>query len=103
MRGAVNRLYYGCFYAVLALLLTEGYSSSKHTGVQALFDFHWVKSGRLPAEMGRFLHRLFDYRQMGDYGKKTAFTREDVEAWSHQADSFIAEIHRRTAMHIEEP
>jgi uncharacterized protein (UPF0332 family) len=29
---AVNRLYYACFYAVSALLLTEGLSSAKHKG-----------------------------------------------------------------------
>jgi len=33
----VNRLYYACFYAVSALLLTKGLSSAKHSGVRALF------------------------------------------------------------------
>lgn len=36
--GVVNRLYYACFYAVSALLLSEGYSASKHSGVISLFD-----------------------------------------------------------------
>jgi len=34
--AAVNRLYYACFYIVSALLLTEGMSSAKHSGVKAL-------------------------------------------------------------------
>ena len=33
----VNRLYYACFYTVTALLLSKGLSSSKHSGVRALF------------------------------------------------------------------
>lgn len=33
----VNRLYYACFYAVSALLLTKGLSSSKHSGVKVFF------------------------------------------------------------------
>ena len=37
LRGAVNRLYYACFYCVSGLLFTEGMSSAKHSGVQALF------------------------------------------------------------------
>jgi uncharacterized protein (UPF0332 family) len=44
---AVNRLYYAGFYAVSALLLTEGYSSPKHSGIRALFDQHWIALGRL--------------------------------------------------------
>jgi hypothetical protein len=53
VRTAVNRLYYACFYAVSALLLTEGYSSPKHSGVRALFDQHWIVPGRLTKDMGR--------------------------------------------------
>ena len=30
--AAVNRLYYACFYAVLALLIRDGRYSSKHSG-----------------------------------------------------------------------
>lgn len=33
LHGTVNRLYYACFYAVSALLLTEGFSSSRHSGI----------------------------------------------------------------------
>jgi len=42
VRTAVNRLYYACYYAISALLLTEGYSSPKHSGIRALFDQHWI-------------------------------------------------------------
>jgi uncharacterized protein (UPF0332 family) len=43
LSAAVNRLYYACFYSVTALLLVEGHSSSRHSGVIALFDRHWIK------------------------------------------------------------
>jgi len=43
--GAANRIYYACFYAVTALLLTRNLSSSKHSGVLALFNRHFVKPG----------------------------------------------------------
>jgi len=51
----VNRLYYACFYAVSALLLTKGLSSAKHSGVRALFHQKFVKPGVVDAE----LHFLF--------------------------------------------
>lgn len=33
---AVTRIYYVCFYALSALLLTEGKSSPKHSGIRGL-------------------------------------------------------------------
>jgi uncharacterized protein (UPF0332 family) len=36
----VNRLYYACFYAVSALLIQHGLSSSKHAGIRGLFNRH---------------------------------------------------------------
>jgi uncharacterized protein (UPF0332 family) len=34
LHATVNRLYYASFYALSALLLTEGMASSKHSGVR---------------------------------------------------------------------
>lgn len=56
----VSRLYYACFYCVSTLLLTEGYSSSKHSGVRSLFDKHWVKEGKVTVEMGRTYRRFYN-------------------------------------------
>ncbi len=44
---AVNRLYYACFYAVSALLLTQDMSSTKHIGIRSLFNRHFVKTGKI--------------------------------------------------------
>lgn len=65
--GVVNRIYYACFYAVSVLLFSEGHSSSKHSGIMSLFDRLWIKPKRLPSNMGIFYHRMFEYRQKGDY------------------------------------
>jgi uncharacterized protein (UPF0332 family) len=69
LNTCVNRLYYACFFAVSALLLTEGYSSAKHSGLRALFDRHWVKQRRVSVEIGRIYRRLFVNRQRGDHGR----------------------------------
>jgi len=90
--GVVNRAYYACFYAVIALLRTEGLSSSKHSGVQSLFSEHWIKPGRLPPELGRFYNRLSERRQVGDYTDRAPFDRADAERWLGEAESFIDEI-----------
>ena len=90
--GAVNRIYYACFYAVSALLTSEGHSSSKHSGVMSLFDQHWIKSGRMPNEVGAFYHLIFQRRQKGDYGDEAFFERQQVKEWLAEARSFVERI-----------
>jgi len=62
LRGAprqhANRVYYGMFYAVLALLIYEPYASSKHSGVLAYFNKHFVKSGLFSESLGILSMRL---------------------------------------------
>lgn len=92
LRSAVNRLYYACFYAVSALLFAEGHASSKHSGVRSLFNQHWIRPGRLPAEMSSLYRDLFNYRQQGDYDDFVEFATEDVCAWYEQTAAFVARI-----------
>ena len=53
--AAVNRMYYAIFYEVLALLLTKGLSSSKHSGVRSLFNKEFVKPGIILKNMVIFI------------------------------------------------
>ena len=76
LHTAVSRLYYACFYAVSALLLTEGRRVSKHSGVRSLY------------------RRLFDHRQEADYADLASFERETVQGWLEEADAFVREIAR---------
>ena len=50
----VNRLYYSCFYSVIALLANDGMSSSKHTGVRSLFNLITSKQGKFQGNLRRF-------------------------------------------------
>lgn len=65
---ALNRLYYSCFYAVTALLVQHGISSTSHSGTRQKFSELFIKTGRLDIEYGRHYARLFEKRQRGDYG-----------------------------------
>jgi len=62
-RGALNRAYYGIFYAAVALLATKGFGSSKHSGVISLFDREFGKTGDMSKSESKRLHMAFDYRQ----------------------------------------
>jgi len=92
LHGAANRIYYACFYAVVALLLTRDLSSPKHSGVMALFNRHFIKERVLPLDMGKFYSRVFDRRLEGDYGEIVELQEEDVRADLARAEEFIARI-----------
>lgn len=98
--GVVNRIYYACFYAVSALMFSEGHSSSKHSGVMSLFDRLWIKPKRLPLQMGVFYHRIFEYRQRGDYQDLFSFESQDIASWLAEASDFIDTINKHLESHI---
>jgi len=66
-RSAANRLYYAAFYAALAALLSKRLEYSKHSAVIAFFDKELIRTGVLPKEYSRTLHRAFNERQQDDY------------------------------------
>lgn len=87
-----NRLYYACFYAVTALLVKNGHSSGKHSGVKALFNKHFVKTGLISRENGRLYNQLFEERQEGDYVDFVLFSKDTVEPWIPQVEQFIESV-----------
>ncbi len=90
--GAANRIYYACFYAVTALLLTRNLSSSKHSGVIALFNRHFVKPGLISVDMGKFYSRMFDNRLESDYADWVEVKKQDVQEELVYAEEFIKTI-----------
>ncbi len=91
-RSVVNRAYYGMFYAVLALLVTLGKGSSKHSGVIGLFDAEFVKKGIFHKEMSRALHQAFDLRQMSDYRELVEVSIDDAKELLQGAKRFVDEV-----------
>jgi len=91
LRSVVNRAYYAMFYAMLALEITAGKSVRKHGGVIALFDEHFVKSGKFSKALSKAVHKGFDLRQMSDYQELFAINKKDVEDLLEQAKTFVSE------------
>lgn len=87
--ACVNRLYYACFYAVSALLVRDGLSSSKHAGVRSLFNKQYVRTGKVPKDLARIYNDLFERRQEGDYIDFVSFQESQVLPWIAKADELI--------------
>lgn len=90
--GAMNRLYYACFYAVNALLYVNGMASAKHSGVRSLFNKHFVHTGKVRAEAGALYNTLFDRRLELDYDDLVVLDPEQVTAFAQQVPAFIEEV-----------
>lgn len=88
----VNRLYYCCFYAIIALLAKEGMFSSKHTGVRSLFNLHYVKTGKVSRELAQIYNDLFEKRQEGDYIDFVRFDEKQVKPLISETQKFLTEI-----------
>ena len=90
------------FYAVLALLILLGKSSTRHSGVIALFDEHFVKTGLFPTEMSRWLHRAFDLRQVADYRELAGIRPERVDEVLRWAGDFVERVSAFLEAQIED-
>ena len=89
-RGALNRLYYAAFYAARAVLATTDLDSSRHSGVIALFQKHFVKTDIVPAAVARTLPRAFESRQTSDYADTGDPSADTVRILRTEIEAFIA-------------
>ncbi len=96
LESTVNRIYYAMFYSVNALLIANGLSSSKHTGVRSLFNREIINKGLIGKSLGKFYGDMFNNRQEGDYKDFVSFNREDVGVWLKDAEKFIENIAKLT-------
>lgn len=101
--SALNRIYYALFYEVMALLLTKDLSSARHTGIRALFNEHFVKTGKVSVESGRFFSRMYDFRQKGDYADFVLFEEAKIKEWLVLAESFINEVDQVIGKEVNQP
>lgn len=91
--SAVNRLYYACFHAVTALMLSLGYNEVKtHSGVKTLFSKCVIKEGLMDREWSYFYSSMFDSRSDADYDDFQDYDRESVEEMLPKTKEFITQV-----------
>ena len=87
--AAVNRLYYACYYAVVALLLKNNISAQTHSGVKTMLGLHFISKGLLSIENGKVFTTLFEKRHSGDYDDFVYCDKEMVDELTPKARDFI--------------
>ncbi len=89
---SANRSYYAIFHAARAVLVADGQSFSKHSGVIAFFNRDYIKSGILERKLGRILRDAFEIRTDCDYEDFFVISKGEVERQVENAEYFVGRI-----------
>lgn len=89
---AANRYYYACYHAVQGLFIHDGISSHTHRGLNQRFGLNYIKTGKIPRELGSFLAAMEQLREKGDYNCKIEVSETEVRAMHSPAEALIAAV-----------
>ena len=90
--AAINRLYYACYYAAVALLIKHEIQPQTHNGVKTMLGLHFVSQGKLSKDHGNTFNTLFEKRHSGDYDDFVYCDREMVDELYPKEEVFIQTI-----------
>jgi uncharacterized protein (UPF0332 family) len=90
--AAINRIYYGIFYSLLALGLKNNFETSKHLQLIGWFNLTFVKTGKIDTEFGKILRRAYENRITGDYDVFKEFSEDLVVEMFDEMKKFIRKI-----------
>jgi len=91
---AVNRLYYACYYAVIALLVKNNIETQTHAGVKQMLGLHFVSTKKLEGDYSKFYSQIFNNRITGDYDDFVVFDKEMLDELIPKAEDFIYTIEK---------
>ena len=86
-RASVNRSYYAIFHALRAVVVLEGFDSSKHSGIIELFDKSISKS----------ISSAFKLREKSDYRDFYIVSQEEATTQIEKAEQIIAAVEQYLA------
>lgn len=92
LSSAINRIYYGMFYSLLALALKFNFETSKHQQLIGWFNKEFIRTGLIEKEFGRILRDAFENRTSGDYDSFVLFDQAEVVLLFTEMQLFIKKI-----------
>ncbi len=92
LRSAVNRIYYGMFYSLLALGAAYQFETSKHALLIGWFNREFIHKGIFDKKLGKIINKAFNRRTKGDYDSYVVFESEIVNDMFLEMREFISTI-----------
>lgn len=91
-RTSLNRSYYAVFHAMRAANAFEGFDSSKHSGVIAYFNSHFLKEGKLDKELSKIIKAVSYLREKSDYDDFFLASEQESEIQLENAKRFVTAV-----------
>ncbi len=85
----INRLYYSCFHATKALLLTKDLVSKTHSGVVSLLNQKFVFENTFDKQHAAFFKKLMEERVEDDYGDFMIANEKEVIGFIEPAKQYV--------------
>lgn len=86
---AINRLYYSCFHATKALLLTKDLVPKTHSGVSTLLHQEFVLKGLFDTNHASFFNKLMNERIDDDYSDFMITELEEIDRFIEPAKAYF--------------
>ncbi|OFX36965.1 MAG: hypothetical protein A2X08_16905 [Bacteroidetes bacterium GWA2_32_17] len=90
---AINRIYYGMFYSLLALGLKDQYESSKHSQLIGWFNKNYIHTNLIDVKYGKMINKSFTLRNESDYEPFTEYEEQEVKELYDKMKEFIKTVH----------
>ncbi len=94
--GFINRLYYSCFHATKAFLLTRDLVSKTHSGTVSLLNEKFVKENTFDAPQAAFFQQLMNERVQSDYDEFIILDEEYVIKFIEPSKKYVAYVFELT-------
>lgn len=107
-RSATSDLHFSLEHFAKALLLTVGVEAQSHQGILNLLGRHFIKPGRLPVQVGRWMGNLYERRITAEYSRRAGweFNAEELDTFTEwygaTATAILGEA-ERMAPDLREP
>lgn len=92
--SVISRLYYACYHATCALLLTKALQSKTHKGLPVILNKEFVSDGTLDHEKSAFFARLMQERMDEDYGDFLIADEDTIAEFFQPAIQYINYIEK---------
>lgn len=91
--NAINRMYYACYHATQALLISKNIISKTHKGQIKQLHKNFVSKGNFDLSHAGFLSLLLNLRLDSDYSDDINFQRDDINELFNKTKQYIEYIH----------
>lgn len=91
-KSSVNRSYYAIFHCLRAVTALDSFDSSKHSGIIAFFNMHYVKTGIFDKAVSKMLDKAYRWREKADYKDYEEVTENTAKEQIMNAEKIMAVI-----------